>query len=97
VGLSFGVDLTGSEQVASVGSCEHCCESQGTKYGMKSLDLFHCVLVYLHLRSCLFIYLLIYLFINVYIYLFIYLFIYCVFNDALSISGHDVEWLGDRG
>jgi len=29
--------------------------------------------------------------------IFIYLFIYCVFNDALSISGHDVEWLGDRG
>jgi len=81
VGLSFGVDLTGSEQVASAGSCEHCCESQGTKSGMESFDLFHCVLVYLHLR----------------IYLFIYLFIYCVFNDALSISGHDVEWLGDRG
>jgi len=37
------VDLTGSEQVALVGSCEHSCESQGTRIGMKSFNLFHCV------------------------------------------------------
>jgi len=43
VGLSFGADLASSEQVALVGSCEHCCESQGTKSGMESFDLFHCL------------------------------------------------------